>query len=84
MSLWAILKAGGVFMLLNPTLKTAKLGYCLNDARARVLVTDADKLGRVADDWSALPHLQTVLVAGGTVRRACRRHRCSSASPRPW
>lgn len=63
-SMWAILKAGGVFMLLNPTLKTAKLNYCLNDARAVALVTDADKLKRVADDWSALPHLQTVLVAG--------------------
>ena len=64
-SMWATLKAGGVFMLLNPTLKTAKLNYCLNDARARVLVTDADKLGRVAADWSVLPHLETVLVAGG-------------------
>src|SRR4051794_28003935 len=57
-SLWAALKAGGVFMLLNPTLKTAKLGYVLNDSRARMLVTDAEKLGRVAEDWSALPHLE--------------------------
>lgn len=64
-SLWAILKAGAVFMLLNPTLKTAKLGYCLNDARARLLVTDAAKLPRVAEDWSVLPHLETVLVVGG-------------------
>ena len=64
-SLWAILKAGGVFMLLNPTLKTAKLGYVLNDSRARILVTDAAKLVRVADDWATLPHLETVLVVGG-------------------
>jgi long-chain acyl-CoA synthetase len=64
-SLWAILKAGGVFMLLNPTLKAGKLAYVLNDSRAKALITDADKLGRVTDDWSALPHVSSVLVAGG-------------------
>jgi long-chain acyl-CoA synthetase len=37
-ALWAALKAGGVFVVVNPTTKHDKLAYILNDAAARVLV----------------------------------------------
>ncbi|MEY4767317.1 MAG: hypothetical protein RI907_3990 [Pseudomonadota bacterium] len=36
---WATLKAGGVFMPVNPLTKPDKLAYLLNDARASVLIS---------------------------------------------
>lgn len=39
--IFAILKAGGVFLPVNPTTKPDKLAYVLNNCRARALVTDA-------------------------------------------
>ncbi|MBV1880122.1 MAG: acyl--CoA ligase [Pseudomonadales bacterium] len=39
-SLFAIAKAGGVFLLINPQTKTDKLAYILNDSEATVLLTD--------------------------------------------
>ena len=40
-SLYAILKARGVFVLLNGQLKPAKLAYILNNSKARFLITAA-------------------------------------------
>jgi amino acid adenylation domain-containing protein len=40
-SIFAVLKAGGVFVLVNPTVKPDKLGYILNDCRAKVLISDS-------------------------------------------
>lgn len=42
---WAALKAGAVFMPVNPLTKDDKLGYLLNDARVSALVTQASLLG---------------------------------------
>ncbi len=38
-AVWAVLQAGGVFMPINPLTKADKLAYMLNDARAKVLLT---------------------------------------------
>ena len=40
-ALFGTLKAGGVFVLVNPTVKAAKLGYILADCEATVLIADA-------------------------------------------
>ena len=48
-AVWAVLQAGGAFMPINPLTKADKLAYMLNDARARVLITQ-DKLRGV---WHA-------------------------------
>ena len=40
-SIFATLKAGGVFVPVNPTMKQDKLKFILNNCRAAVLVTDA-------------------------------------------
>ena len=56
-SLFGILKAGGVFVPVNPTMKTAKLAYILGNARsaassptrhARVVVPALDRSSTVA------------------------------------
>ena len=39
LSIFGILKAGGVFVLINPTTKRDKLAYVLNNCRATALVT---------------------------------------------
>jgi long-chain acyl-CoA synthetase len=37
--IFGVLKAGGVFVVINPTTKPAKLGYILNNCQARCLIT---------------------------------------------
>jgi long-chain acyl-CoA synthetase len=45
-ALWAALKAGAVFVVVNPTTKVDKLAYILGDCRVRALVAHA-RLARV-------------------------------------
>jgi long-chain acyl-CoA synthetase len=39
LGIWAVLKAGGVFVVVNPTTKYNKLVYIINNCQARALVT---------------------------------------------
>lgn len=64
LSVFGVLKAGAVFLVVNPTTKTDKLLYILNDCRAVALVTDARKLDGMGETWANAPHLKTVFVAG--------------------
>ena len=61
-AIFAALKLGAAFMVVNHTTKADKLGYILNDSRARVLLVQAVR-ARVVEACSS-PHLQTVFVAG--------------------
>lgn len=63
-SIFAVLKAGAVFMMVNPTTKTHKLQYVLNNSRAAALVLPARKVDIHAACWTATPHLRTVITAG--------------------
>lgn len=40
-SIFGVLKAGGVFVLINPQTKTRKLEYILNDCQVNFLITDS-------------------------------------------
>jgi len=42
-SLFGILKAGGIFSILSPTMKSKKLNYILKDSGARILITHTNK-----------------------------------------
>ena len=58
-AVWAVLKAGAVMTPLNAGLKAGKLNYILGDTRARLLITDPARAGRlVASD---APHLAGVV-----------------------
>jgi long-chain acyl-CoA synthetase len=48
-SLYGILKAGGVFVLLNGSIKPHKLNYILKDSGARSLITHVSKAGVVKE-----------------------------------
>jgi amino acid adenylation domain-containing protein len=63
-SVFAILKAGGVFVVVNPTTKADKLAFMLNDCRAAALLTDARKREAIGAAPVAIPHLKAILVAG--------------------
>jgi long-chain acyl-CoA synthetase len=63
-SVFAILKAGAVFLVVNPTTKADKLAYILNNCRASAFITDSRKLDGIEDAAAQAPHLNTVFIAG--------------------
>ncbi len=48
-SLYGILKASGIFIILNGLMKPRKLAYVLKDSGARILITDTAKAGVVEE-----------------------------------
>jgi long-chain acyl-CoA synthetase len=64
LSVFAALKAGAVFLIINPSTKADKLVYILNNCRASALITDAPKEKVLRDFLPQAPHLRTLLVAG--------------------
>jgi long-chain acyl-CoA synthetase len=65
-AVFAVLKAGAVFMPVNPTTKLDKLAYVLNNSRARVLIAPGRKFDALEDCWTQTPHLETVVLTGET------------------
>jgi long-chain acyl-CoA synthetase len=63
-SVFAILKAGAVFLLVNPTTKADKLAYMLNNCRAVALIIDLNKCRGIRDCWPQTPRLKTIFAAG--------------------
>lgn len=61
---FAVLKAGALFVVLNPTTKGDRIEYILNNCRARALVTDGPHARAFHTQWSAVPHLQSTWIAG--------------------
>lgn len=66
--IFATLKAGGVFVVINRTTKADKLLYVLNNCRATALLTDERALsGGFAERLLAeVPSLRSVICCGGT------------------
>ena len=61
-SIFGILKAGGVFLVINPQVKAKKLEYILNDCQVKMLITESDRLGEVALVLPNCPHLQKLII----------------------
>ncbi|MGQ9647784.1 MAG: AMP-binding protein [Thermodesulfobacteriota bacterium] len=64
LSLFGILKAGGVFLMLSPLLKAGKLGYILNNCQAKGLITDVNKLNIVSGVVQSIPSLEFAMYVG--------------------
>jgi amino acid adenylation domain-containing protein len=62
-ALFGVLKAGAAFIIVNPTTKAEKLEYILGNSRARVLVTQRQRVPVARSVRS--PHLEAVVLAGG-------------------
>jgi len=61
---FATLRAGGVFAMVNPLMKSKDYAYYLEYTKARVLVTDSSVLPEIEEAARSSPHLHGVLVVG--------------------
>ncbi len=61
-SLFGILKAGGIFVVVDPQVKAKKLEYVLGDCGARALITDAEHLEIVSEILFHLPNLKQIII----------------------
>jgi long-chain acyl-CoA synthetase len=64
-AVFAILKAGAVFLVVNPTTKADKLVYVLNHAAAAGIVCDAARYAVFQECRPMLPHLKAAWTLGG-------------------
>jgi long-chain acyl-CoA synthetase len=64
LSVFAIAKAGAVFMMVSPSAKVQKLVYLLNDSGAKALITESHKAAGVLSDVEPMPELKTILAVG--------------------
>jgi len=63
-SIFAVLLAGGVFLIVNPQTKADKLEYMLNDSEARILVSDFHLATVFLAAMVNTPHLELVISSG--------------------
>ena len=61
-ALYSILRAGGVFIIVNSTVKPRKLKYILRDSGAKVLITDVAKSAIVQEAARNVDGLKTIWV----------------------
>ncbi len=61
-SIFAVLKSGAAFIVINHSTKTKKLEYILNNSRAKILLTESSK-NKILKDIGC-PYLKTLIVAG--------------------
>jgi long-chain acyl-CoA synthetase len=61
-SLFGILKAGGIFVIVDPQVKAKKLRYILEDCQARILITDVTHLADVSEAVYPSAYLQSVIL----------------------
>jgi amino acid adenylation domain-containing protein len=67
LSIFAALKAGGVFMVINPTTKSDKVAFILNNSRAAAVVTHVRRQPVLRDIGDQTPHTRAVVLAGHPV-----------------
>jgi len=63
-AIFAILKAAGIFVIVNPTTKRDKLTYILNNCQATALFTSGRNAFLAAEIHAAVPSLQFTVLSG--------------------
>jgi acyl-CoA synthetase (AMP-forming)/AMP-acid ligase II len=63
-SLWGILKADAIFIMLSPTMKAHKLSYILNDCQVKALITHTNKSRVVREAISQTESLDNIIWVG--------------------
>jgi amino acid adenylation domain-containing protein len=64
-SIFGILKASGVFVVINPKVKSKKFAYILNDCQVRILITDVRHYKDISPVLPDCPNLSSVIVVNG-------------------
>ena len=70
-SIFGILKAGGVFLVVNPTTKAEKLTFILNNCRASHLVASGYKISILKNTCRSTPHLKNIYLTGDRINELC-------------
>ncbi|HBO45558.1 MAG TPA: AMP-dependent synthetase [Planctomycetaceae bacterium] len=63
-SIFAVLKAGGVFVMVNPTTKSPKLAFLLDHSRAAAIILPSRSLGEMRPMLAERKHLRAVITSG--------------------
>ena len=61
-SLFGILKASGIFVVINPLITPKRLHYMLNDCRAKTLVTNKKNLEKIKDILQDTPNIKNIIL----------------------
>lgn len=69
-SLFGVLKAGGVFVMVNPSMKAEKLAWILDNCRAFALFGPASRHALAAEAAGKSAHLKRIFLAGRINSRA--------------
>jgi len=65
-SIFGALKAGGVFLVINPQVKPPSLQYIFNDCNVRILVTSQRLFSASADRLQQCPDLRQVMIVNNS------------------
>jgi len=63
-AIYGITLAGGIFLVVNPQTKAAKLNYILNDCGAKMIVSESQLAGELSVALVGLRNIQQVLILG--------------------
>ena len=61
-SIFGILEAVGVFVVINPQIKSKKMEYIINDSGAKILITDRNHLEQIRDVLEKCISLKKVII----------------------
>jgi len=57
-SIFGILEVGGVFVVINPQIKSKKMGFIVNDCGTKILITDRNHLEQIRNVLGNCPSLE--------------------------
>lgn len=63
-SIFAALKAGAIFLMVNPTTKKEKLNYIFNNCRAGALISHINKFDIFSEVYKTTPSLKFAVISG--------------------
>ena len=66
-SLFGVLKTGGIFLIVNPTTKSEKLTYILNNCRVSVVISSMPKLSVLKEATCDTPSVKIIYLAGDNI-----------------
>jgi long-chain acyl-CoA synthetase len=77
-SIFAALKAGGIFVIINPQVKAKKLEYILNNCQAKILVSDADHFREISGVLRKCPNIEFLVLADHKFKQKIKPSECQT------
>ena len=68
-AVFAILKAGAIFSVINRTTKFQKLAYILNDCEAKAIITDIEAMDMLTKNKDKVPYLESIYVTKNQINK---------------